>query len=146
PSPAPGSSSSPTAATRRHATSRSSPPTRSSVSWRNWSAMSDRIYTLPIEQTRWKVPSGNTTVFSWEYDEGYDRLLSLYEKGKDKQWNSNHRIDWDTPVDIDDPKLVPDEYVPIFGSSVWDRLGPQERQRVKQHVSSWQFSQFLHGE
>ena len=41
--------------------------------------MSTRIYTLPIEQTRWQVPGGGTTVFDWEYDEGRDRLLGLYE-------------------------------------------------------------------
>ncbi|MDF9817159.1 ferritin-like domain-containing protein [Streptomyces sp. SPB162] len=108
--------------------------------------MSTRIYTLPIEQTRWKVPSGNTTVFSWEYDEGNDRLLALYEKGKAKQWNSSERIDWSIAVDLDSPDLVPDEYVPIYGSDLWDRLGTKERQEVKQHVTSWQFSQFLHGE
>ncbi|MER8047169.1 ferritin-like domain-containing protein [Streptomyces sp. NPDC094032] len=108
--------------------------------------MSDRIYTLPIEQTKWKVPSGNTTVFTWDYDEGSDRLLSLYEKGKAKQWNASDRIDWSIEVDLDSPDLVPDEYVPIFGSRLWDRLGTEDRQRVKQHVTSWQFSQFLHGE
>ncbi|MCZ4101617.1 ferritin-like domain-containing protein [Streptomyces sp. So13.3] len=108
--------------------------------------MSTRIYTLPIEQTKWKVPSGNTTVFSWDYDEGNDRLLALYEKGKAKQWNSSERIDWSIAVDLDSPDLVPDEYVPIYGSDLWDRLGTKERQEVKQHVTSWQFSQFLHGE
>ena len=38
---------------------------------------STRIYTLPIEQTGWQVPGGATTAFSWEYDDGRDRLLSL---------------------------------------------------------------------
>ncbi|MFE6156945.1 ferritin-like domain-containing protein [Streptomyces sp. NPDC057889] len=108
--------------------------------------MSTRIYTLPVEQTRWKVPSGDTTVFSWEYDEGNDRLLALYEKGKSKQWDSSERIDWSIAVDLDSPDLVPDEYVPIYGSQLWDRLGDKDRQTVKQHVTSWQFSQFLHGE
>ncbi len=108
--------------------------------------MSTRTYTLPVEQTRWEVPGGGTTIFTWEYDDGRDRLLSLYEKGKLKQWNASERIDWSIEVDIDSPDLVPDEYVPIFGSPLWDRLGPRDRQLVKQHVNSWQFSQFLHGE
>jgi len=56
--------------------------------------MSTRAYTLPVEQTRWEIPGGNVTVFNWEYDEGRDRLLNLYEKGKKLPWNAQERIDW----------------------------------------------------
>ena len=61
--------------------------------------MSTRIYTLPVDQTSWHVPSGATTVFDWEYDETRDRLLTLYEKGKAKQWNASTRLDWSIEVD-----------------------------------------------
>ena len=41
--------------------------------------MSTRMYTLPVEQTRWEIPTvGPTTILNWEYDEGRDRLLALY--------------------------------------------------------------------
>ena len=85
--------------------------------------MSTRVYTLPVEQTRWHVEGGAQTVFTWEYDEGRDRLLNLYEKGKTKQWNSRDRIDWSTPVDHDNPFETLDAYVPIYGSDVWEEMG-----------------------
>ncbi|MBJ7608698.1 MAG: ferritin-like domain-containing protein [Candidatus Dormibacteraeota bacterium] len=108
--------------------------------------MSTRLYTLPVEQTQWHVDGGAQTVFNWEYDEGRDRLLNLYEKGKAKQWNSRDRIDWATEVDPDNPLDAPEAYIPIYGSEVWERMGERDRAQVVHHLASWQFSQFLHGE
>ena len=107
---------------------------------------STRIYTLPIEQTGWQVPGGATTAFSWEYDESRDRLLSLYERGKQRQWDAAERIDWSLDVDLDNPLLTPDESVPIYGSSTWESLDERGRAQVRHHITAWQFSQFLHGE
>ncbi|TDV56186.1 ferritin-like domain-containing protein [Actinophytocola oryzae] len=108
--------------------------------------MSTRMYALPVEQTRWEVPGGSTTVFDWEYDEGRDRLLSLYEKGKQKQWDGAERLDWTIEVDLSNPMGIPDEAVSIFGSPIWDSMGEKDRAMVRHHLASWQFSQFLHGE
>src|SRR6266540_719839 len=105
-----------------------------------------RIYTLPIEQTGWQVPGGGTSSFSWEYDQGRDRLLNLYEKGKHRQWNAAERIDWSHEVNKNDPLGAPDEVISIYGSPTWERLGTRERAQVRLHTSAWQFSQFLHGE
>lgn len=109
--------------------------------------MSTRHYALPIEQTQWKIPGyGAETVFNWEYDEGRDKLLTLYEKGKNNQWNATNRIDWSIQIDPEDPLGFPDEYLPIFGSDTWNKLNKKERSQVKHHYESWRFSQFLHGE
>ena len=108
--------------------------------------MSTRVYTLPVEQTRWQVAGGGETVFTLEYDEGRDKLLNLYEKGKSRQWNSRERIDWSTPVDLDNPIGGPEAYVPIYGSDIWEKMGQQDRNQLFHHMASWQFSQFLHGE
>jgi hypothetical protein len=108
--------------------------------------MSTRIYTLPVEQTRWQVPGGGTTVFDWEYDEGRDRLLGLYEKGKQRQWDANERLDWSIDVDVNDPMGVPEQTIAIYGSRVWESMGPADRGTVRHHLAAWQFSQFLHGE
>jgi len=105
-----------------------------------------RIYALPIQQTGWQVPGDGTTSFSWEYDQGRDRLLTLYEKGKHRQWNASERIDWSMEVDRDDPLGILDEAISIYGSPTWERLGQPERAQVRLHMASWQFSQFLHGE
>ena len=42
----------------------------------------------------WQVPASGAARFSWEYDDGRDRLLALYQKGKDKQWDGQqaHRL------------------------------------------------------
>ncbi|HYV02716.1 MAG TPA: ferritin-like domain-containing protein [Actinomycetota bacterium] len=108
--------------------------------------MSTRFYALPVEQTRWDVPSGATTVFNWEYDETRDRLLSLYEKGKEKQWNTNARLDWTIDVDPGSGKNAPDYYIPIYGSEMWDRLDRKGRRELRHHMAAWLNSQFLHGE
>jgi P-aminobenzoate N-oxygenase AurF len=108
--------------------------------------MSTRVYTLPVEQTKWQVEGGAETVFNWEYDEGRDKLLNLYEKGKGKQWNSRERIDWSIEVDKDNPIGGPEAYVPIYGSRIWEKMGERDRAQLFHHMASWQFSQFLHGE
>ena len=109
--------------------------------------MSTRAYTLPLEQTQWHIPGhGAQTIFNWEYDEGRDRLLTLYEKGKNNQWNATNRIDWSIQIDPEDPLGFPDEYLPIYGSNEWNKLNAKERATVKHHYESWRFSQFLHGE
>ena len=108
--------------------------------------MSTRVYTLPVEQTRWQVPGGSTTVFSWEYDEGRDRLLDLYEKGKRLQWNAQERIDWSLQIDPANPLQAPEEFVPVYGSAMYERLSESERGELARHMVAWQFSQFLHGE
>jgi hypothetical protein len=108
--------------------------------------MSTRHYTLPIDQTQWEVQSGNTTIFNWEYDETRDRLLTLYEKGKEKQWNAQTRLDWSIEVDPTAEANGPDYYIPIFGSDIWNRLTEDEKGQVRQNIGAWMNSQFLHGE
>jgi hypothetical protein len=108
--------------------------------------MSTRRYALPVDQTEWHVGSDSTTVFNWEYDATRDRLLALYEKGKERQWNANSRLDWSVEVDPGSPENVPDLYIPIFGSDMWDRLDDAARREVRHHMAAWLNSQFLHGE
>jgi len=109
--------------------------------------MSTRMYTLPVEQTQWRVANAETvTVFNWGYDEGRDRLLGLYEKGKEKQWNSNDRLDWSQEVDLTNPLGFPDHFVSIYGSPTWEKLDERGRGEVRHHLEAWRFSQFLHGE
>jgi hypothetical protein len=108
--------------------------------------MSTRAYVLPVEQTKWEVPGGNTTIFNWEYDEGRDKLLNLYEKGKKLQWNAQDRLDWNHELDEDNPLQGPEEYAPLYGSDLWNRMSEKEHGWVARHSIAWQFSQFLHGE
>jgi hypothetical protein len=41
-------------------------------------------YTMPVDRGTWDVPATGTSRFSWEYDDGRQRLLDLYQRGKDR--------------------------------------------------------------
>jgi hypothetical protein len=104
------------------------------------------LYTTPVDKGTWDVPSTGAARFSWEYDDGRLRLLDLYQRGKDKQWDATKRIDWSLPVDPCNVMETSEEFCPIYGSRQWDKLSQAERDELGQHLGSWLFSQFLHGE
>lgn len=104
------------------------------------------LYAADPGDPLWKVPASGAARFTWDYDDGRDRLLALYKKGKDKQWDADLRIDWDLEVDPYDPLGTPDEAMSLYGTKHWDRMSQKERGELRQHYTSWQFSQFLHGE
>jgi hypothetical protein len=103
-------------------------------------------YTSPVPAGTWDVPAAGAARFTWEYDNGRQRLLDLYQRGKDKQWDAAKRIDWALPVDPTNVMETGDELNPIYGSRQWDKLNQAERDELAIHLSSWLFSQFLHGE
>ncbi|MEU6544113.1 ferritin-like domain-containing protein [Streptomyces sp. NPDC046859] len=94
----------------------------------------------------WQVPATGAARFNWEYDDGRERLLALYQKGKDKQWDGQRRIDWDLEVDPYDPLGTPEDAMALYGTPYWDRMSDREKGDLRRHYASWQFSQFLHGE
>jgi hypothetical protein len=104
------------------------------------------MYTSPVPKGTWDVPAAGAARFSWEYDDGRQRLLDLYQRGKDKQWDAAKRIDWDQPVVKANVLETGEEIVPIYGSRQWEKLNQAERDEMSHHLSSWLFSQFLHGE
>ena len=104
------------------------------------------LYTAPVENDEWAVPASGAARFSWEYDDGRERLLSLYQKGKDKQWDAAKRIDWSLEVDPYNVLGIPDEAMAIYGTKYWDQFNTADRNELRKHYASWQFSQFLHGE
>jgi hypothetical protein len=108
-------------------------------------SMRDR-YTTAIPETTWQVPVAGAARFNWDYDDGRDRLLSLYQKGKDKQWDAQKRIDWDIEVDPDNVAGFPEELNPLAGSDLWERMPQEARDEFGRHQGTWLFSQFLHGE
>lgn len=106
------------------------------------------LYTIPAEHQTWDVGMQGASRFSWEYDDGRDRLLSLYQKGKDKQWDSTKRIDWSLEVNPNNALGMPVEAISIYGTPQWDKIANDQRaiDELSLHLTSWQFSQFLHGE
>ncbi|HEX9712329.1 MAG TPA: ferritin-like domain-containing protein [Actinomycetota bacterium] len=107
--------------------------------------MSKDFYALPVDESTWQIPTGFGTTFQWEYDQRRAQLLTLYGKGKDKQWNAEHRIDWSLDVDPRRPDM-PEYYIPIYGSDIWEKMAEPDRAELRHHMTAWLNSQFLHGE
>ncbi|HJR18594.1 MAG TPA: ferritin-like domain-containing protein [Actinomycetota bacterium] len=108
--------------------------------------MGTDYYELPLKETKWGVPGSFDTVFNWEYDEMRGRLVTLYQKGKQKQWDSETRLDWSINVEPGSPDNGPDYYIPIYGSPIWERMNDKEKEELRHHMGAWMNSQFLHGE
>ncbi|MGH7099144.1 MAG: diiron oxygenase [Stellaceae bacterium] len=103
-------------------------------------------YTLPVEQTEWKFDGQSETCFTWEYEDERAALLQLYDKGKKQQWDAAERIDWSQDLDPENPMMLDDRVIAIYGTDLWDRMTPQEQRRVRHHLQASQISQFMHGE
>src|SRR6266404_4322842 len=114
---------------------------------REGSAMSTMYrYTLPVEQTKWKFDGKTETCFTWEYDDQRASLLHLYDKGKKQQWDAAERIDLSLDLDPENPMMLDDRVIPIFGTDIWNRMTEAEHRQVRHHLQASQISQFMHGE
>ena len=103
-------------------------------------------YQLPVEQTGWTLNGETETVFTWEYEDERSKLLALYDKGKQQQWDAATRIDWSIDLDPENPQEIDDRLIPIYGSPIWDRLTAKEKVNLRRHQQAQSLSQFMHGE
>jgi 1,2-phenylacetyl-CoA epoxidase catalytic subunit len=104
------------------------------------------LYPLPDIDPSWTVPQEFEAVFDWEFDEGRQTLMHLYQKGKDMQWDAVNRIDWSQELDPENPMELPVEVGGLYGSPIWEKMSEKERNELVRHSQSWQISQFLQGE
>ena len=81
-------------------------------------------YAMPVDPNEAIIPGQFDSLMRWEYEDGRASLLKLYEKGKERQWNGNSRIDWSLDLDPENPQELPDEQISIFGS---DDLEPADQ-------------------
>ena len=103
-------------------------------------------HAVDTHASEWDIASPITTIFDFDYTNGRDQLLRLYDKGARRQWVGNERIDWSLDVDPSKPVGMPDETMAIFGTPWWDKMSRAEKDEVHRHVEAWRFSQFMHGE
>ena len=103
---------------------------------------------LTLDETAltWNLPAAGTTIFDFDYTNGRDELLRLYDKGTRRQWVASDRIDWNVDVNFENPLGVPDESIMLAGTPYWEKMNDRERGEVRHQQVAWQFSQFLHGE
>jgi len=105
-----------------------------------------RLYALPVDITEWKFDGAAELQFNWEYDDGSDALLELYEKGKQQQWDASTRLDWSLELDPDNPMQLKDEAISIYGTDYWRKMDAKERSWLRRHLQANSISQFMHGE
>jgi len=94
----------------------------------------------------WPIESPATTVFDFDYTDGRDQLLRLYDKGTRRQWIGSDRLDWSQEIDREHPVGMPDEIHPLFGTPWWNKMSDAELAELRLHLEAWRFSQFMHGE
>src|SRR5690349_14507993 len=103
-------------------------------------------YQLPVDQTGWALSGETQTSFTWEYEDERSKLLALYAKGKQQQWDAATRIDWSLELDPENPQEIDDRLIPIYGSPIWDKLTDKEKVHLRHHQQAQTLSQFMHGE
>ncbi len=97
-----------------------------------------------MEGVRVSVPV--TSRLTWDYEASSPRLASLYEQGKQGQWNGSTDIDWSVHVDHDRP--LPDNPAGLaaFLSSPLGRYGRSVWDSYQWQFQWWMVSQSVHGE
>ncbi len=83
--------------------------------------------------------------WQWNYVGELEELRSLYDKGKQAQWNAETDLDWKTPMPPEEFALKPEESLmaALLGMAGMDH----ERQVAGQREElRWMVSQLLHGE
>ncbi len=105
-----------------------------------------RIYALPVDVTEWRFDGATDLRFNWEYDDGSDALLELYEKGKQQQWDASTRLDWSLELNPDNPMELKDEAISIYGTDHWTKMTDKEKAWLRRNLQAASISQFMHGE
>ncbi len=83
--------------------------------------------------------------YAWDYASHEEGLRNLYEKSKVSHWNAATDVDWSIEVDPE-AENTPDEVIPWFGSSHWNKLSDRDIRKLRHCGQAWSLSQFMHGE
>lgn len=86
-----------------------------------------------------------TMHWQWDYSLGEDQLRSLYEKGKNGQWNAQTDVDWSVPIDDGEWLAAPESSILANVLGVVGRDDDTRKQAVIDEVG-YTISQLLHGE
>ena len=84
---------------------------------------------------------------AWQFDYEIDsaKLKNLYSKAKQRQWDAEQALPWDTEIDPSKPIVGEDRFifhqVPFFQT-----LSQKQRDDFTAHATCQLLSQFLHGE
>lgn len=89
-----------------------------------------------------------TAHFDWRYVRDKQELSRLYDVAKRSQWDGATQLDWQSPVDRDDPDkpLLTDAMMPLAEYAPFRALSQREQNDQRHGMVAWLLSQFLHGE
>src|SRR3954451_5024811 len=83
--------------------------------------------------------------YTWGYQETRQKLRDLYDKAVRAQGISDDVLPWNTDVDLS-RRHGREELMPLFGSDIYRRMTPKERNDINIETFAWTMSQFMHGE
>ena len=104
------------------------------------------LYAVEPDSDHLDVASPITTTFDFDYTDGREQLLRLYDKGTRRQWIGSDRLDWSLEIDPTTRSACPTRSSPSTARVVGEDDRGQERGDAKRHLEAWRFSQFMHGE
>jgi rubrerythrin len=84
---------------------------------------------------------------TWDYDGKTPKIQSLYEHGKQAQWNASTDLDWSIDANFGGPLADDSAFAfETFAASPLSRYGRPMWDTFRWEFQSWMVSQFLHGE
>jgi hypothetical protein len=84
---------------------------------------------------------------SWDYDDPAGRIMTLYERAKNAQWNASDAVDWTLPVAFGEELSGDSQFgISSFEASPLASRGKPAWTAFRWEFQSWMVSQFLHGE
>jgi hypothetical protein len=86
-------------------------------------------------------------VLDWDYDPRVPTLRTIYERGKQAQWNATTDVDWSLVVEFGSP--LPEDSPFALAGFESSPLAPRGRPMwdvFRWELQAWMVSQFLHGE
>ena len=92
------------------------------------------------------IPLGGTVAVLDDYDKVDQSMLRLYVQGKQRQWDADELVAFDHTPDPENPTGIPDEFISIAGSPVWEKMSEADKGLARRHAAAWLYSQFLHSE
>jgi hypothetical protein len=99
----------------------------------------------PLPASVETFPLSGESAVNWNYVTGHAQLTRLYENAKRDQWNATNDIAWTTPVDPAS-EIVSDVGISIYGTPLWERIGPRRQLELRMLQLRYVLSQFMHGE
>ncbi|MCE7884489.1 MAG: ferritin-like domain-containing protein [Actinobacteria bacterium ATB1] len=110
----------------------------------------------PAGEEMHPVPSGGSTLFTWDYGQDLEPLVRLYEKAKSSQWNATTDLDW--TIDVDQEKVAESNMAINPQNQYFQQVAAEDRsfplhgwtrdqfKQVAIESQSYVLSQFMHGE